>query len=126
MRIRNWRPSSTNRKCRIAANTASSSLSNVEYFDSGTDNFLLKKARGCHDPEESCCKTPPMCVSDASAASEITAPGSGCASAVAEMSAALAAQKAAAAESDQLRDLGLPRSRSVSGCRIPAIPGKNW
>ncbi len=55
-----------------------------------------------------------MWVSEASAANDITTPGNGCASAVAEMRAALAAQKAAAAESDQFSDFGLPRSKSVS------------
>jgi len=52
--MRNGRPSRTNRKCRMAAKTASSSQSNVEYFDSVEESFLLKKASGFQDPVDSC------------------------------------------------------------------------
>ena len=125
VRMRNWRPSNTNRKWRIAAKTASNSLSKVEYFDSGGDSFRLKKASGLHDPADSCCRTPPICVSDASVTSEMTAPGRGWTSTVAAARAALAAPKAVSALSDQTSVFGLPRRRSVSGWRVPAIPGRN-
>ena len=41
------------------------------------------------------------------------------------VSAALAAPKAAAAGSDQTNVFGLPRSRSVNGWSVPAMPGRN-
>ena len=56
--------------------------------------------------------------------SDITAPGRGCTSDVAAARAALAALKAVAAFSDHTKVFGLPRSRSVSGWSVPAIPGR--
>jgi hypothetical protein len=64
-----------------------------------------------------------MWVSEASVASDMTAPGRGCAREVAAARAALAALKAAAAFSDHTSVFGLPRSRSVNGWSVPAIPG---
>jgi hypothetical protein len=60
VRMRKGRPSRINRKCLTAAKTANNSRSKVEYFDSGEESFLLKKASGFHEPAVSCCKTPPM------------------------------------------------------------------
>jgi hypothetical protein len=108
----------------MAANTASSSRSKVEYFDSAVESFLLKKASGLHDPADSCWSTPPMWVSEASVASDITAPGRGCVREVAAARAVLAALKAAAALSDHTSVFGLPLSRSVNGWSVPAIPGR--
>jgi hypothetical protein len=68
-----------------------------------------------------CCTLP---ISEASVADEMTAPGRGWTSAVAATRAALAAQKAAAARSDQTSVFGFPRSRSVNGWSVPAIPGR--
>ncbi len=109
----------------MAAKAAKSSLSKVEYFNSVELSFLLKKARGNQDPWVNCCKTPPTCVSDASTASDMTAPGVGCTSFVQFAKAALPEVKAASALSDHSNVLGLPRSKSVNGFRVPAIPGKN-
>jgi hypothetical protein len=65
----------------------------------------------------SCCRTPPMWESDASTARERVAPGVGCESGTAATRAALTAENTSAAAADQSSDLGLPRSRSVSGLR---------
>jgi hypothetical protein len=54
VRMRNGRPSRTNRKWRTATKTANSSLSKAEYFDSAEDSFLLKKASGLQDPADNC------------------------------------------------------------------------
>jgi len=129
VRRRKLRPSKTYRKCRMAAKAAQSSRANVEYFDSGEDNFLLKKARGNHKPLVSCCNTPPTWVSEASTAREMVAPGVGCTSLVQDANAALPAMKAALADSDQTNVLGFPRIKYVKGYKVTEIPaeifGKN-
>ena len=110
----------------MAENAANNSLSKVEYLTSAEFSFLLKKAKGDQEPDpDNCCKTPPTCVSEASTAKEIVASGVGWTRTVQFASAALPAMNAAAAESDHNNFLGLPRSKSVNGCRTPAIPGKN-
>jgi hypothetical protein len=63
-------------------------------------------------------------VSDASTARDMVAPGVGCTSLVQEAYATLPAIKAALADSDQTNVLGFPRSKSVNGCKVPAIPAE--
>jgi hypothetical protein len=104
---------------------ANNSLSKVEYFSCAGDNFLEKKASGDHPPFWNCCKTPPTCEFEASTAREIEAPGAGCERGTTDRREALAASKAAAASADHNKTLGLPLRRSVRGCRIFAMEGRN-
>src|SRR5450830_418974 len=113
------------RKWRMALKAANSSLSKVLYFSSAEDNFLLKKARGLHEPLSICCSTPPTWLSEASTDSDRIASGRGWTSAEHFVRAALAATKAASASCDQRMDLGggEPRNKSVSGLTMRASPG---
>ena len=73
----NCLPSNRNRKWQMAELAASSSLSKVEYWISGAESFLLKKANGTQDEEILCWKTVPTWVYEASTASKIGAEGTG-------------------------------------------------
>ena len=73
----NCLPSNRNRKWQMAELAASSSLSKVEYWISGAESFLLKKANGTQDEEILCWRTVPTWVYEASTASKIGAEGTG-------------------------------------------------
>ena len=65
-------------KWRTAEKSAESSWSKAEQQVSVSDSFLEKKVRGDQDCCTCCWSTPPMCVSEASTARDIYAPGAGC------------------------------------------------
>jgi hypothetical protein len=120
-----FQPSNMNRKWRMAEKADKSSRSNVECFNSGEDNFLLKNASSNHVSSVNCCKTPPTWVSEASTAREMTAPGVGCTRLEQDANPTLPVTKAALADSDQTNIFRFPPSKSVNGCKVPAIPGRN-
>jgi hypothetical protein len=92
-----------NRKWRIPALQARSSLSKAEYRVSAGASFFEKNPRGCQPAlgEDRCCREAPSWRPEASTIRAISAACLGCARVVAAERASLAAWKAPSMEGDQ-------------------------
>jgi hypothetical protein len=123
--VHSWksRPSKICLKCLIVWEAARSSRSNVDYLVSATLSLREKKPNGCQEPLTCCCSTPPMCVSEASVATEMAASGAGCATGTTPASTCLLLLKVASRWGDHCRVFLPPLSAAVRGSRTTAISG---
>ena len=114
-------PSSMNLKWQIVEKAASSSLSKAEYLTSVFDNFLEKNDIKAHPPRSHCWRTPPIWESEASAAIETGAFGTGCMSTGTDIRADLEAEKDDNISGDQTNnflEVFGPLRALVRGARI--------